>query len=221
MVVRWYPFSRNSRTQACKIRFSVCIPSLRTAKPPPPLSPKLVYKPILAEAYPLFKTRTVVILNKFRFSERIPRRKQRGEAAEGGQARTGRGMGAMGEAEGGVARTGRAREQRGEAPAASGRRTPSGTKQILRMKTPYGGFRSCGCPAMGRDAADVLWDARRAACARPWGGALFYRKYRTAERNSPISYVPGTFRYSPLPMRSEWPILPSTRPSGEVMPSMA
>ena len=76
----------------------------------------------------------------------------------------------------------------------------------------------------GRCGRYFLWAPGGRLCrhARPaMGGGRFYRKYRTAERNSPISYVPGTFRYSPLPMRSEWPILPSTRPSGEVMPSMA
>ena len=49
----------------------------------------------------------------------------------------------------------------------------------------------------------------------------YHLKYSTAERKSFISYSPGTLRYRPAPVRSLWPILPNTRPSGEVMPSTA
>ena len=48
-----------------------------------------------------------------------------------------------------------------------------------------------------------------------------YLKYLTAASNMRMLYSPGTFLYRPEPMRSLWPILPKTRPSGDVMPSMA
>ncbi len=35
-----------------------------------------------------------------------------------------------------------------------------------------------------------------------------------------MNFSPGTFLYRPSPRRSTWPILPNTRPSGLVMPSM-
>ena len=47
---------------------------------------------------------------------------------------------------------------------------------------------------------------------------LIYLKYLTADSNICISNLPGTFRYRPLPIRSEWPILPKTLPSGEIRP---
>ena len=52
-------------------------------------------------------------------------------------------------------------------------------------------------------------------------GADAYAKYATPLSKIGMYLRPGTFWYRPSPLRSTWPILPKTRPSGEVMPSMA
>ena len=49
----------------------------------------------------------------------------------------------------------------------------------------------------------------------------FYLKYSAPDSNSGWCLSPGMFRPTKSPYRSECPILPNTRPSGEKMPSMA
>ena len=72
-----------------------------------------------------------------------------------------------------------------------------------------------GCEPSGGLRATGLIGARRRVPRR-----IAYEKYATPLSNSGMNFSPGTFLYRPSPRRSTWPILPNTRPSGLVMPSM-